>query len=154
VLKNECCGGYGKHLTGCTQASTQNKERVPDDAHARGEINVVTGFEPILPHSVEVQNNWTDAELYPHSSFTFKPAQPTPAQQGTKRNESAKEVESESEDDDEYSSSEDEGEVFIRGALNKKKRGVPKEYLPKHREPVLNPLSVLVRFACFLEPYA
>jgi hypothetical protein len=51
-------------------------------------------------------------------------------------------VESESEDDDEYSSSEDEGEVFIRGALNKKKRGAPKEYLPKHREPVLNPLSV------------
>jgi hypothetical protein len=51
-------------------------------------------------------------------------------------------VESESEDDDEYSSSEDEGEVFIRGALNKKKRGAPKEYLPKHMEPVLNPLSV------------
>jgi hypothetical protein len=32
--------------------------------------------------------------------------------------------------------------VFIQGALNKKKRGAPKEYLPKHREPVLNPLSV------------
>jgi hypothetical protein len=91
---------------------------------------------------VEVQNNWTDAELYSHSSFTFKPAQPTPAQQGTKRNESAKEVETESEDDDEYSSSEDEGEVSIRGALNKKKRGAPKEYPPKHKEPVLNPLSV------------
>jgi hypothetical protein len=91
---------------------------------------------------VEVQNKWTNAELYPHSSFTFKPAQPTPAEQGTKRNESAKEVESESKDDDEYSSSEDEGEVFIRGALNKKKRGAPKEYLPKHREPVLNPQSV------------
>jgi hypothetical protein len=85
---------------------------VPKDARARGGINVVTGSEPILPHSVEVQNNWTDVELYPHSSFTFKPAQTTPAQQGTKRNESAKEVESESEseDDDEYSSSEDEGE--------------------------------------------
>jgi hypothetical protein len=115
---------------------------VPEDARARGGINVVTGSEPILPHSVEVQNSWTDAELYPHSSFTFKPAQPIPAQQGTKRNESAKKVESESEDDDEYFSSEDEGEVFIRGALNKKKRGAPKEYLPKHREPVLNPLSV------------
>jgi hypothetical protein len=51
-------------------------------------------------------------------------------------------MESESEDDDEYSSSEDEGEVFIRGALNKKKRGAPKEYLPKHKEPVINPLSV------------
>jgi hypothetical protein len=42
----------------------------------KGGINVVTGSEPILPHSVEVQNNWTDAELYPHSSFTFKSAQP------------------------------------------------------------------------------
>jgi hypothetical protein len=133
VPKNECCGGYGKHLTDCTQASAQNKERVPENARARGGINVVMGSEPILPHSVEVQNNWTDAELYSHSSFTFKLAQPTPAQQGTKRNETAKEVESESEDDDEYSSSVDEGEVFIRGALNKKKRGAPKEYLPKHR---------------------
>jgi hypothetical protein len=74
---------------------------------------VVTGSEPLLPHSVEVQNNWTDAELYPHSLFTFKPAQPVHAQQGTKPRESAKEVESESEDDDEYSSLEDEGEVFI-----------------------------------------
>jgi hypothetical protein len=55
--------------------------------------------------------------------------------------EGAKEVESESEEDDEYSSSEDEGEVFIQGALNKKKRVAPKEYLPKHREPVLNPMS-------------
>jgi hypothetical protein len=51
-------------------------------------------------------------------------------------------VESESKEDDEYFSSEVEGEVFIRGALNKKKRGAPKEYLPKHREPVLNPMSV------------
>jgi hypothetical protein len=142
VAKNQCCGGYGKHLTGCAQASVQNKERALEDARARGEINVMTGFEPLLPHFVEVQNNWMDAELYPHSLFTFKPAQPVPAQQGTKQREGAKEMESESEEDDEYSSSEDEGEVFIQGALNKKKRGVPKEYLPKHREPVLNLMSV------------
>jgi hypothetical protein len=32
--------------------------------------------------------------------------------------------------------------VFIWGALNKKKRGAPKNYLSKHREPVVNPLSV------------
>jgi hypothetical protein len=142
VAKNQCCGGYGKHLTGCAQASAQNKKRAPEDARARGKIKVVTGSEPLLPHSVEVQNNWTDAELYPHSLFTFKPAQHVPAQQGTKQREGAKEVESESEEDDEYSSSEDEGEVFNRGALNKKKRGAPKDYLPKHREPVLNPMSV------------
>jgi hypothetical protein len=61
---------------------------------------------------------------------------------GAKRKEKSREAESESEEDDEYSSSKDEGEVFIRGALNKKKHGAPKEYLPKHREPVVNPLSV------------
>jgi hypothetical protein len=128
--------------------SAKNKECAPEDARERGEINVVTGSEPLLPHSVEVQNNWTDAELYPHSSFTFKPAQPVPAHQGTKQREGAKEVESESEDDDEYSSSEDEGEVFNRGALNKKKRGAPKEYLLKHREPGINSLSIEERVKC------
>jgi hypothetical protein len=61
---------------------------------------------------------------------------------GNERQEKSNQAELESEEDDEYSSSEDEGEVFIRGALNKRKRGAPKEYLPKHREPVLNPLSV------------
>jgi hypothetical protein len=120
VAKNQCCGGYGKHLTGCAQASTQNKERAPEDARPRGEINVVTGSEPLLPHSVKVQNNWTDGELYPHSSFTFKPSQPVPAQQGTKQREGAKEVESESEEDDEYSSSEDEREVCIQGARTRR----------------------------------
>jgi hypothetical protein len=35
VPKNECCGGYGKHLTGCTQASAQNKERLSENARAR-----------------------------------------------------------------------------------------------------------------------
>jgi hypothetical protein len=35
VAKNQCCGGYGKHLTGCAQASAQNKERAPEDARAR-----------------------------------------------------------------------------------------------------------------------
>jgi hypothetical protein len=103
---------------------------------------VVLGSEPLLPHSVKVQHNWTDAELYPHSSFTFKPAQPLPVKPGAKRKERSENAESESEEDDEYSSSEDEGEVFIRGTLNKKKRGTPKEYLPKHREPVVNPLSI------------
>jgi hypothetical protein len=145
VARKQCCGGYGKHLTGCAQTSVQNKERAPEETRARGEINVVTDFEPLLPHSVEVHNNWTDAELYPRSSFTFKPAQPVPAQQSTKQREGAREVESESKEDDEYSSLEDEGEVFIRGALNKRKRGAPKEYLPKHTEPVINPLSVEVR---------
>jgi hypothetical protein len=79
-----------------------------------------------------------DAGLYPHSLFTFKPAQPVLVQQGTEQREGAKEVESESEEDDGRMRE----RLFIRGVQNKKKRGAPKEYLPKHREPVINPLSV------------
>jgi hypothetical protein len=41
-------------FNGLCQASVQNKERAPEDARARGEINVVTGSEPLLPHSMEV----------------------------------------------------------------------------------------------------
>jgi hypothetical protein len=139
VPKNECYGGYGKHLTDCTQASAKDRGRRLNDARVLGKVNVVSGSEPLLPHSVEVQNNWTEQELYPHPAFTFKPAQSTPIKTGNERQEKSDQVESESEEDDEYSSSEDEGEVFIRGALNKRKRGAPKEYLPKHREPVLGP---------------
>jgi hypothetical protein len=142
IQKNVCCGGYGKHLTACEQKLAQDKERAPKDVRPQGKVNVVLGSEPLLPHSVEVQHNWTDAELYPHSSFTFKPAQPLPVKQGAKRKEKSKDAKSELEEDDEYSSSEDEGEVFIRGALNKKKWSAPKEYLPRHREPVVNPLLV------------
>jgi hypothetical protein len=132
VQKLNCCGGYRKHLTTCNQKLAPDTKDAPHDKRPRGKINVVLGEEPLLPHSVEVQHNWTDAELYPHSSFTFKPAQPLPVKQGAKRKERSKEVESESNEDNEYSSFEDEGKVFIRGALNKKKRGAPKEYLPKH----------------------
>jgi hypothetical protein len=120
----------------CPQEIIRSKEGLPEDARLPGKVNVVLGPEPLLPHSVEVQHNWTESELYPHLSFTFKPAQPTSV--GAKRKEKSREAESESEEDDKYSSSEDEGEMFIRGALNKKERGAPKEYLPKHREPVVN----------------
>jgi hypothetical protein len=139
-LNHECCGGLEKHLMNRPQGSIRSKEGLPENALLPGKVNVVLGAEPLLPHSVEVQHNWTQSELYPHSSFTFKPAQPTSV--GAKRKEKSGEAESESEEDDKYSSSEDEGEGFIRGALNKKKREAPKEYLPKHREPVVNPLSV------------
>jgi hypothetical protein len=135
-LNNECCGGFGKHLMNCPQGIIRSKEGLPEDARLPGKINVVLRAEPLLPHFVKIQHIWTESELYPHSSFTFKPAQPTSA--GAKR----KEKSGEAEEDDEYSSSEDEGEVFIRGALNIKKSGASKEYLPKHREPVVNPLSV------------
>jgi hypothetical protein len=145
VQKPVCYGGNWKHLTIGNQKLAPNTKDAPHDKRPRGKVNEVLGEEPLLPHSVEVQHNWTDAELYPHSSFTFKPAQPLPVKQGAKRKERSKEVESESDEDDEYSSSEDKGEVFIRGALNRKKRSAPKEYLPKHQEPVVNPLSVKER---------
>lgn len=74
VPKTECCAGYDKHLMGCTHASAQDKGRVLDDACSDGKVNEVLGSEPLLPHSVKVENNWTDKELYPHSAFTFKPA--------------------------------------------------------------------------------
>jgi hypothetical protein len=67
--------------------------------------------------------------------FTFKPAQPLPVKQGAKRKERSKEVESESDEDDEYSSFEDEGEVFIRGALNKKNGARPRDISPNTENP-------------------
>jgi hypothetical protein len=139
--KPVCCGGNWKHLTTCHQKLVPDTRNAPHYERPRGKVNVVLGEEPLLPHSVEVQHNWT-AELYPHSSFTFKPAQPLPIKPGAKRKERSKEVESESDEDDEYSSSEDEGKVFIWGALNKKKRGAPKEYVPKQWGPVVNPVLV------------
>jgi hypothetical protein len=82
---NACCDGYEKHLPTCEQKLAQDNERAPEDVRPQGKVNVVLGSEPLLAHSVEVQHNWTDAELYPHSSFTFKPAQPLPVEQGAKR---------------------------------------------------------------------
>jgi hypothetical protein len=72
--KPVCCGGNRKHLTTCHQELVPDTKDAPHDESPRGKVNVVLGEEPLLPHSVEVQHNWTDAELYPHSSFTFKPA--------------------------------------------------------------------------------
>jgi hypothetical protein len=100
----------------CERKLAQDTERRAKDVCLQSKVNVVLGSEPLLPHSVKVQHNWTDAELYPHSSFTFEPAQSLPVKPGTKRKERSKDEESESEEDNEYSSSEDEEEVFIRGA--------------------------------------
>jgi hypothetical protein len=134
VQKHVCCGGNQKHLTTCNQNLAPDTKDAPHNKRPLGKVNVVLGEEPLLPHSVEVQHNWTDAELYPHSSFTFKPAQPLLVKQGVKRKKRSKEVESQFDENDEYSSSEDEGEVFIRGALNKKKRGL-KNISPNTKNP-------------------
>jgi hypothetical protein len=72
---NECCGEFEKHLMNCPQGIIRSKEGLPEDARLPGEVNVVLGAEPLLPHSVEVevQHNWNESELFPHSSFTSKP---------------------------------------------------------------------------------
>jgi hypothetical protein len=69
----------------CEQKLAQDTERTAKNVRLQGKVNVALGSEPLLPHSVEVQHNWTDAELYPHSSFTFKPAQSLPVKPGAKR---------------------------------------------------------------------
>jgi hypothetical protein len=112
-----------KHFMGCEQKLAQDRERAPEDGRPQGKVNVVLGSEPLLPHSVKVQHNWTDAELYPHSSFTFKPAQPLPVKQGAKRKERSKEAESESEEDDQYSSSEDKGLSVYLGRFEQEETG-------------------------------
>jgi hypothetical protein len=74
VPQHDCCGWYGQHFPGCANASAQDRERAPNVARPQGVVNVVTGSEPILPHSVEVQPDWDDSELYPHTEYSFKPA--------------------------------------------------------------------------------
>jgi hypothetical protein len=60
VPRHDCCGWYGRHFPGCANASAQDRERAPNALRPQGVVNVVTGFEPILPHSVEVQPDWDD----------------------------------------------------------------------------------------------
>jgi hypothetical protein len=55
VPRNDCCGWYGRHFLGCANASAQDRERAPNASRPQGAVNVVNGFEPILPHLVEVQ---------------------------------------------------------------------------------------------------
>jgi hypothetical protein len=85
----------------CPQGIIRSKESLPEDALLPGKVDVVLGAEPVLPHSVVVQHNWTESKLYPHSSFIFKLAQPTAV--GAKLKEKTGEAESELEEDDEYS---------------------------------------------------
>jgi hypothetical protein len=61
----------GSHFPGCAQATAQDRERAPNGARPQVVVNVVLGSEPILPHSVEVQDDWVDSELYPHASCSF-----------------------------------------------------------------------------------
>jgi hypothetical protein len=71
VPRNDCCGWYGKHFPCCAQATAQDRERAPTGARPQGVVNVVLGSDPILSHSVEVQNDWMDSELYPYASCSF-----------------------------------------------------------------------------------
>jgi hypothetical protein len=75
VPRNDCCGWYGRHFPGCANASAQDRERAPNASRPQGAGNVVNGFEPILPHSVEVQPVWNDPTLYPRTENPLAPAQ-------------------------------------------------------------------------------
>jgi hypothetical protein len=74
VPRYDCCGWYGQHFPGCANATAQDRERAPNAVRPQGVVNVATGFEPILPHSVEVQPDWSDSTLYPHTKDSFKSA--------------------------------------------------------------------------------
>jgi hypothetical protein len=74
VPHHDCCVWYGRHFPGCANAPAQDRERAPNAVRPQGVVNVVTGFEPILPHSVEVQPDWNDSTLYPHTERSFEPA--------------------------------------------------------------------------------
>jgi hypothetical protein len=47
-----------------------------------------------------------------------------------------------SDDEQAYSSSDEEGEVYIRGKMGKKRKVAAREELPRGREPVSNPLTL------------
>jgi hypothetical protein len=46
-----------------------------------------------------------------------------------------------SDDDQAYTSSDEEGEVYVRGKLGKRRKVAAREELPRGREPVTNPLT-------------
>jgi hypothetical protein len=74
VPRHDCCGWYGRHFPGCANASAQDRERAPNAVRPQGVVNVSTGFEPILPHSVEVQPDWDDSTLYSQAEDSNKSA--------------------------------------------------------------------------------
>jgi hypothetical protein len=72
--RHDCCHWYGRHFPGCANATAQDRKRAPNAVRPQGVVNVATGFEPILPHSVEVQPDWSGSTLYPHTEGSFKSA--------------------------------------------------------------------------------
>jgi hypothetical protein len=110
---------------------------------------------------VEIQSNWQEEVLYPPSVCFLEvniPVQTVPpvarAEPPSKENQKkAPEAESlplpiidafsdDFDDEQAYSSSNEEGEVNIRGKMGKKRKIVAREELPRGREPVSNPLTL------------
>jgi hypothetical protein len=110
---------------------------------------------------VEIQSNWREEVLYPPSVCTLEvnvPVQTVPpvarAKPPSKENQK-KNLEKESlplpiidafsddsDDEQAYSSLDEEGEVYIKGKMGKKRKVAVREELPRGREPVSNPLTL------------
>jgi hypothetical protein len=116
---------------------------------------------PINPARVEILSNWLEEVLYPPSVCTLEVTVPVqtvppvaraepPSKEGkAKTTEPEKPplpiIDAFSGDSDEeqaYSSSEEEGEVYIKGRMGKKRKVAAREKLPRDREVVSNPLTL------------
>jgi hypothetical protein len=122
--------------------------------------------EPTNLVNVEIQSNWREDVLYPPSVCTLEVnvlvqtvplvarAEP-PLKENQKKNLEKKNTEKESlplpiidafsddsDDEQPYSSSDEEGEVYIRGKMGKKRKVAAREELPRGRELVSNPLTL------------
>jgi hypothetical protein len=116
---------------------------------------------PINPARVEIQSDWQEEVLYPSSVCTLEvnvsvqTVPPVARAEPPSKEGKAKAVEPEkpplpiidtflddSDGEQAYSSSEEEGEVYIRGKLGKKRKVAVREDLPRGREPVSNPLTL------------
>jgi hypothetical protein len=148
----------GMVLTSLQEPSTESSwtGRQPGQAN----VFQVIG-DPINPARVEIQSNWREEVLYPPSVCTLKVNVPVhtvppvararpPLKENQKKNPEKESlplpiIDAFSDDfDDEqaYSSSDEEGEVYIRGKMGKKRKVAAREELPRGREPVSNPLTL------------
>jgi hypothetical protein len=155
VPRNDCCGLYGSHYRGCQNAPTNqtNTGRQQGQAH----IFQVLGL-PIGPAHVEIQSKWQEDALYPPSVCSLEVnvpvqtvpplahAEPPAKESKKKTSEAEKDQEplndafsDDSDDDQAYTSSDEEGEVYVKGKLGKRRKVAAREELPRGREPVTNP---------------
>jgi hypothetical protein len=158
VPRNDCCGWYGSHHNRCKN-HPQNLA-APGRQQSQAHVLQIIG-KPTNSVSVEVQSNWREVLCILRLFCTLEvnvPVQTVPlvarAEPPSKENQKKNpEKESlplpiidafsdDSDDEHAYSSSDEEGEVYIRGKMGKKRKVVAREELPCGREPVSNPLTL------------